>query len=189
MTAVLADSWNVNGYRLVCKSWSPTIVEELAEITTVPIWILFPNLDPCFWSQSALSKVASFVGRPICADEPTTTKSKIAFSRILVVVDLSKELPRGMTLQTPYCGTVLQKIDYEWVPHFCHSCKKIGHTQDRCNKNKPRQLYKPKQPIIEPVVTVTGQDKEGFITTPLKKSTPKKIAVVTTDSVVTDLGN
>ncbi|XP_074289449.1 uncharacterized protein LOC141614601 [Silene latifolia] len=84
MTAVQADSWNVNGYPLVFKSWSPTVAEELAEITTVPIWVLFPNLDPCFWSQTALSKVASFVGKPICADEPTTTKSKIAFARILV---------------------------------------------------------------------------------------------------------
>ncbi|XP_074315627.1 uncharacterized protein LOC141651831 [Silene latifolia] len=164
-------------YPLVFKPWTPTVAEELSEITIVPIWVLFPNLDPFFWSQTALSKVASFVDRPICADEPTTSKSKIAFARILVEVGLSKDLPKGMTLQTPYRGTVLQKIDYEWVPHFCHSCKRIGHTQDRCSRNKPKQVYKPKQSAPQPdPVAKPVQDTKGFKVTP-PKNTPKKTTV------------
>ncbi|XP_074318867.1 uncharacterized protein LOC141655697 [Silene latifolia] len=181
MMSIQSESWNVNGFLLVFKTWTPTIAEELDAVSIVPVWVLFPNLDPCFWSQAALSKVASFVGRPICADEPTTNKSKIAFARILVEVDLSKELPKGMTLQTPYRGTVLQKIVYEWLPYYCHTCHKIGHTKDRCNKNKVRQVYQPKQPVTEtastvqpvpvsePVMPAKRVDKDGFIVTNSKK--------------------
>ncbi|XP_074265385.1 uncharacterized protein LOC141587816 [Silene latifolia] len=173
----MAYTWNVNGYPLVFKPWTSTVAEELSEITTVLIWVLFPNLDPCFWSQAALSKVASFVGRPICADEPTTSKSKITFAKILVEVDLFKDLPKGMTLQTPYRGTVLQKIDYEWVPHYCRSCKRIGHTQDWCSRNKPKQVYKPKKSAPQPdPVAKPVQDTKGFTVTPPKK-TPKKTTV------------
>ncbi|XP_074292942.1 uncharacterized protein LOC141619817 [Silene latifolia] len=165
MARIQSESWNVNGFPLVFKPWSPTVAEELDAVSTVPVWVLFPNLDPCFWSQAALSKVASFVRKPICADEPTTLKSKIAFAQILVEVDLSKELPRGMTLQTPYRGTVLQKIDYEWLPYYCHLCHKIGHTKDRCNKNKTKKVYQPKpKEAGEPSAPVPTADKDGFKT-------------------------
>ncbi|XP_074304832.1 uncharacterized protein LOC141639656 [Silene latifolia] len=140
-------------------------------------------------NKAALSKVASFVGKPICADEPTTTKIKIAFARVLVEVDLSKELPRGMTLQTPYRGTVLQKIEYEWLPHFCHSCRNIGHTQDRCHKNKPKKVFQPKPKDV--VVATKSQDSpakkdaEGFEVV----QTKKKSTELLTDSVTTKLDN
>ncbi|XP_074297877.1 uncharacterized protein At4g02000-like [Silene latifolia] len=143
MEKIRSDVWNLNGYPLVFKEWSPTIVEQL-QVTHIPVWVLLPNLDPCFWSQAALSKVASTIGNPICADEHTTNKTKLAFARILVDVDLSKELPNAVKLSTPYRGIVLQKIEYEWLPYFCSTCQRIGHTKDRCPKLKPKMAYKPK---------------------------------------------
>ncbi|XP_074304670.1 uncharacterized protein LOC141639442 [Silene latifolia] len=135
MEKIRSDTWNVNGFPLVFKPWSPTVIDEL-NVTHVPVWVLFPNLDPCFWSKAGLSKVASAVGQPICADEHTTHKSKLAFARILIDVDLSKELPKAIKINSPYHGTLL--------------CKKIGHTKDRCNPGKPKAkpFYRPKPPVI-----------------------------------------
>ncbi|KAK9714638.1 hypothetical protein RND81_06G108500 [Saponaria officinalis] len=173
MASIQSEAWNVNGYPLVFKEWSPTVAEELDVVTHVPIWVLFPNLDPCFWSNSALSKVASFVGKLICADETTTVKSRIAFSRVLVVVDISKDLRGAVTLQTPFRGKILQKIDYEWVPLFCQTCHKIGHTRDRCKRNQVKQVYRPKvvapTPAITEVAKQPSPDFEGFIPVPSKK--------------------
>ncbi|XP_074290464.1 uncharacterized protein LOC141617178 [Silene latifolia] len=90
MEKIRSDTWNVNGFPLVFKSWSPTVVDEL-NVTHVPVWVLFHNLDPCFWSKAGLSKVASAVGNPICADEHTTNKSKLAFARILIDVGYTKD--------------------------------------------------------------------------------------------------
>ncbi|XP_074299643.1 uncharacterized protein LOC141630787 [Silene latifolia] len=101
MEKIRSDTWNVNGFPLVFKPWSPTVLDEL-NVTHVPVWVLFPNIEPCFWSKSGLSKVASAVGNPICSDEHTTNKSKLAFARILIDVDLSKELPKAVQIQSPY---------------------------------------------------------------------------------------
>ncbi|XP_074266829.1 uncharacterized protein LOC141590117 [Silene latifolia] len=115
MQKIRSDTWNVNGFPLVFKPWSPTVIDEL-NITHVPVWVLFPSLDPCFWSKSALSKVASAVGNPICADEHTTHKSKLAFARILVDVDLSKELPKAIQINSPYRANPKPKPVYRPKP-------------------------------------------------------------------------
>ncbi|XP_074298625.1 uncharacterized protein LOC141629543 [Silene latifolia] len=180
MVSIQTESWNLNGFPLVFKSWSPTVAAELDVMTTVPIWVLFPNLDPCFWSQSALSKVASYVGRPICADETTTNKSKIAFARILVEVDISKELPKAMSLQTPYRGKILQKIVYEWVPYYCHTCKKVGHTKDKCSKNAPPKVYKLVQKEVPVAPPQPASEKEGFTSVQTASKPVKDAAVVPT---------
>ncbi|XP_074298709.1 uncharacterized protein LOC141629634 [Silene latifolia] len=147
MEKIRSNTWNVNRFPLVFKPWSPTVIDELT-VYHVPIWVLFPSLDPCFWSNTALSKVASLIGNPICADEHTTNKSKLAFARVLVDVDLSKELPKAVQINSPYRGTLLQKVEYEWIPHFCSVCKRVGHSKERCNtanpKPKPKVAYKPK---------------------------------------------
>ncbi|XP_074277298.1 uncharacterized protein LOC141600940 [Silene latifolia] len=132
MNKIRSDTWNVNGFPLVFKPWSPTIIDEL-NVSHVPV----PR-----W-------VASAIGNPICANEHTTNKSKLAFARVLVDVDLSKELPKAIKINSPYRGPLLQAVAYEWVPHFCTACKKIGHTQDRCKPAgpaKPKAVYRPKQP-------------------------------------------
>ncbi|XP_074278545.1 uncharacterized protein LOC141602132 [Silene latifolia] len=162
---------------LISKHWnhittpeSPTVTKELTAVTHVPVWVIFPNLDPCFWSKSALSKVASFVGKPICADELTTTKSKIVFARILVEVDLSKDLPKGMALHTPY----------------------RGHTQDRCNRNKPKPVYKPKEaskPVQEAPLAPLVKDKEKGVS-PKRKVVPEsqtEVVVIQLDNQFTSL--
>ncbi|XP_074299345.1 uncharacterized protein LOC141630421 [Silene latifolia] len=147
MNKIKHDSWNLNGFPLVFKDWSPTIVEELTQVSVVPIWVLFPNLAPCFWSMSGLSNVASLVGKHVCADEVTTEKRKLAFARVLIEVDIFKELHGAVWLNTPYRGHIIQKVVYEWIPYYCTQCKKIGHTKEKCRMGQKRkQTYNPKNP-------------------------------------------
>ncbi|XP_074314673.1 uncharacterized protein LOC141649902 [Silene latifolia] len=150
MEKIRSDTWNVNGFPLVFNPWSPTVVDEL-NVTHVPVWVLFPNLDPCFWSKSGLSKVASAVGNPICADEHTTNKSKLAFARVLIDVDLSKELP------------------------------KVRHTKDRCNPaGKPKTaktVYRPKKTVDAQQVVAPSTASVSNPKTPEKKKSPVKTTV------------
>ncbi|XP_074293049.1 uncharacterized protein LOC141619947 [Silene latifolia] len=141
---IMNDSWNMNGFPLILKNWSTTVVEELHAAPLVPVRVKFPHLDPCLWSSKGLSKVASFVGRPICADEFTTNKSKLAFARILIEVDLSKDLPTSVSFKTPFRGRVEQKIEYEWLPYFCQACRRIGHTKDKCRAGMQSKVYRAK---------------------------------------------
>ncbi|KAL9236117.1 hypothetical protein vseg_010821 [Gypsophila vaccaria] len=111
-TILHGSAWNMNGYLLIFKPWSPTVSQEIEDVSLVPAWVLFPNLDPYLWSAKALSKLASSIGRPICADEPTTNKTKVAFARLLIEVDVSKDLLGVITVTTPY-GPRIQKVQYE----------------------------------------------------------------------------
>ncbi|XP_074266130.1 uncharacterized protein LOC141588596 [Silene latifolia] len=104
-------------------------------ITTVPIWILFPNLDPFLWSNSALSKLASKIGKPLFSDLPTTCKATLSFARVMVETDIAGPLPDELLFSTPYHEVSSQRIAYEWMPYYCESCKKLGHTKDHSKPN------------------------------------------------------
>ncbi|KAL9235893.1 hypothetical protein vseg_010624 [Gypsophila vaccaria] len=129
-------SWNVSGYPLFFKVWSPIVSPELDTVSVVPVLVLFPNLDPYLWSAKSLSKLSSHIERPICADEHTTSKSKASFARILIEVDVSKELPGTITVATPYDDNFIQRVDYEWVPYYCSHCQKLGHQLEHCRQRK-----------------------------------------------------
>ncbi|XP_074301487.1 uncharacterized protein LOC141632882 [Silene latifolia] len=143
MISVQFQPWNLNGFPLVFKGWSPTVAAELDVVTTVPVWVIFPNLDPYFCSQTALGKVASYVGKPICVDETTTNKSKIAFARVLVEVDISKELLK------PWLFKLLIVKETTAVPGPVMQDKE-GFTQVQ---------YSSKQTPTEEVVTTSIQNK------------------------------
>ncbi|KAL9230928.1 hypothetical protein vseg_006216 [Gypsophila vaccaria] len=140
-TILHGPTWNLNGYPPLFKPWSHTISHELEAVSLVPTWVLFPNLDPYLWSAKAVSKLASSIGRHICADEPTTNKTKVSFARLLIELDVSKDLPGAISVTTPY-GPKIQKVQYEWLPYYYSYCRKLGHQLSSCRFQK--KAYKPK---------------------------------------------
>ncbi|XP_074314356.1 uncharacterized protein LOC141649571 [Silene latifolia] len=167
--------WNMGSSTLVLKQWTPTFSKEMDSISIVPAWILFPDLDPFMWSENVLSKMASVVGKPLFADLPTTFKFKLSFARVLVEVDVADDLPTTLQLTSPYHGITQQRIIYEWLPHYCYCCRKLGHTNEHCkftkiNKKfaetvqakKVVQEYRPVQPAVTPPATV-AQDSECHV--------------------------
>ncbi|XP_074288752.1 uncharacterized protein LOC141613909 [Silene latifolia] len=149
--------WNMGTSTLVLKQWTPTFSKEMDSVSTVPTWVLFLDLDPFMWSEKVLSKMASVAGKPLFADPPTTYKSKLSVARVPVEVDVAGDLPTAVQLHSPYHGETTQRIIYEWLPHYCHCCRKLGHTKEKCkftklnNKidalksKKVTQIYKPVQ--------------------------------------------
>lgn len=83
---------------MILQKWTPQFSQELERVTHIPVWVLFPELDPYFWSCSALSKLASKIGKPLFADAFTTSKEKISFAGIMIEVDVSSDLPNHVIL-------------------------------------------------------------------------------------------
>ncbi|KAK9676732.1 hypothetical protein RND81_11G096300 [Saponaria officinalis] len=143
MNSVLKEGpWQIGSNTLVLKQWSPTFSVDMEKITSVPVWVLFPGLDPYLWSDSALSKIASKVGKPFFADLTTTLKSRLSFARVMVEVDVSKPLLDHMFINSPFVGFFSQPVEYEWVPHYCSGCGKLGHLLERCKWNKKKVAAK-----------------------------------------------
>ncbi|XP_059280990.1 uncharacterized protein LOC132034619 [Lycium ferocissimum] len=79
------------------------------------------------WSKKVLSKIASAVGTPVCADECTSKQTKISYARMPIEINLTKELPSVIKVSDPKGNQFPQKVSYEWKPDFCQKCMKIGH--------------------------------------------------------------
>ncbi|XP_074304498.1 uncharacterized protein LOC141639225 [Silene latifolia] len=149
MNAVLRGGpWKIGSNSLVLKQWSPHFSCIMECVTIVPVWILFPDLDPYMWTDSILSKMASKIGKPLFADLHTTCKARLSFARILVEVDISKDLPDHIDINAPFIGHSSQRIVYEWLPYYCKTCLKLGHTDSNCKRNRPAQADAPKSTTI-----------------------------------------
>ncbi|XP_074265992.1 uncharacterized protein LOC141588449 [Silene latifolia] len=158
--------WNIGSNSLVLKQWSPYFSIIMECVTTVFVWILFPDLDPYMWTDSILSKMSDKIGKPLFADLNTTCKAKLSFARVMIEVDVSKDLPDIITINAPYIGHSHQRIIYEWLPYYCHTCKKLGHTTSTCKRNKATSEGAPKKKgvsktvyklVVRPVATVQDQ--------------------------------
>ncbi|KAL2938353.1 hypothetical protein RDABS01_021802 [Bienertia sinuspersici] len=128
---------------LIMKQWSPDIELHKENVKTVPIWIRMPNLDLKYWGQGCLHKLGDIIGTTLKVDNVTMNKDRLSYARILVEVELDKELPNYIRFQNEKGLPVQQNIEYEWRPTFCTVCKKYGHPSDKCHKQTKKQ-WQPK---------------------------------------------
>lgn len=89
--------------------------------------------------NNSLSKIGSLLAVLICIDECTTKVLKVSFARILIEMDVTKEVPRELNIEDPSGSMFTQKVIYDWLPAFSNKCELIGHN---CEKALPRKPAK-----------------------------------------------
>lgn len=110
------------------------------EIRQVPVWVQFPNLPLDLWTGKALSKLGSRIGTPLNTDKLTRTMDRVCYARVLIEVDVAKELPTSIPVRCPKGNILTQEVYYEYIPYYCNDCKVIGHSVEGC----PRNINQPK---------------------------------------------
>lgn len=83
------------------------------------------------WTKKRIGVVVCRFGIPIEIDELTYGKNLMNFVRVLVKVDLTKELPKTLTFKQPK-GTFEVRLEYENLPVLCNNCLKTGHMEQDC---------------------------------------------------------
>ncbi|XP_074299427.1 uncharacterized protein LOC141630522 [Silene latifolia] len=174
-TVMRGGCWNLNNSMLVLKTWHPNFRRELDFVSVVPVWILLMDLDPLFWSPKALSKISSKIGKPLYADPVITHKERLHFARVLVELDASKLVPEELLLHSPFGGSILERVVVEWMPYFCHHCKKLGHEQGNCRLLKKSELPK-KGPVTKKTYVAVVQSHK-----PNREQTTRNLPAVTQD--------
>ena len=133
---------------LILRRWSEAITMHRENLDTIPVWIRLPNLNFCFRTNSALSKIGSVIGNPICMDHATAAGTRYAFARICVEVDIDAEFPSELRMKYKE-QTIIQKIDYAWKPNPCKACRTFTHGEKSCplkiDNSKPKQVWVPKK--------------------------------------------
>ena len=62
-------------------------------LRVIPVWIIIFDLLVKCWGPNSLS-MCSILEEPICTNDVTASQSRIAFARVLVEVDVTKEVPK-----------------------------------------------------------------------------------------------
>ncbi|KAK4709754.1 hypothetical protein R3W88_004267 [Solanum pinnatisectum] len=106
----------MNNKPIIVKVWSAEFNFNKEVLQTVPIWVKYPNLPLSCWSQDSLSRISSGLGVPLYADECTTKVERISFARVLVEMDVARELPKKLKMEDPNGRVFEQAVQYEWIP-------------------------------------------------------------------------
>ncbi|KAI5677890.1 hypothetical protein M9H77_08840 [Catharanthus roseus] len=84
--------------------------------TVVLVWVTLPSLPVDLWNAQGLGKICSKIGNPLCSDAMTGRKERIFYARVLVEVDMAKELVSKVTIKLPYGNRREQHVIYENFP-------------------------------------------------------------------------
>ena len=115
-------------------------------MTTVSTWIQLPDLPLECWNNLALSKIVSKVGTPISSDQLTRTIDRISFARVLVEVDVSKELVTSVKVKLPTGVVYDQLVVFESPPKYCKKCLTFTHGDAGCSRVSGERIYLPYVP-------------------------------------------
>ncbi|KAH0664989.1 hypothetical protein KY285_026195 [Solanum tuberosum] len=131
----------LNNRPIIVKVWSPEFDFNKEVLQTVPI-CQYPNLPLSCWSMDSLSRISSGLGEPLYADECTTKVDRISFARVLIEMDVTRELPRKLKVEEPNGRVFEQEVQYEWVSEYCAKCMQVGLSWKEVGKVQARKITK-----------------------------------------------
>lgn len=124
----------IYGRPLILKHMQPLFEFGACTASVIPTWILLPGLPIDLWNSKVLDKICSRVGVPLCTDRMTGLKERISYARVLVEVDIAKELVGEIPIKLPGGKLRMQDVIYENLPKFCTHCRIMGHVLENCRK-------------------------------------------------------
>ncbi|KAI0530613.1 hypothetical protein KFK09_000158 [Dendrobium nobile] len=90
-------------------------------------------------------------GRPLKVDNSTSVGSRPSLARVLVEIDITKDLPDKIWLGSENSGYV-QRVCFEEVPAYCAVCKRLGHFKGDCdNFSASLNVNKSRENVVKPV--------------------------------------
>ncbi|KAK7845181.1 hypothetical protein CFP56_009989 [Quercus suber] len=116
----------VDDYDKVLKG-GPWFVASEAKLSSVAVWVRFPELPIEFYDRSVLKEIGSVIGPVLRIDSYTASGTRGSYARLCVQVDLEKPLITVVRI-----GKCKQAVMYEGISSLCFSCGCLGHTQGNC---------------------------------------------------------
>ncbi|XP_058748829.1 uncharacterized protein LOC131621809 [Vicia villosa] len=155
---LMKGPYTLRNIPLMIKEWKPDFNLKRDMLRTIPLWVKLPRLPLHLWGAKSLSKIGSALGVPLVTDECTASKLRVSYARILVEVDITKELIKEIAIKDCEGRKLMQPVEYEWKPLYCDRCKSIGH---RCKDVVKKQwIPKGKSPETTPNDLLQGTTEE-----------------------------
>ncbi|GJT27363.1 kinase-like domain, phloem protein 2-like protein [Tanacetum coccineum] len=145
------------------------------DVRTVPVWVKLHGVPVMAFSDDGLSAIATKLGTPLMLESYTSDMYNI-------VVAMLRIMGEGH-----YTCNV--RVEYEWKPPRCSSCKVFGHIHEECSKNtgadEKKTIKKPSQISrgvpVGPEMGFKPQKEYRHVP---KKPNPSSSGIVESDSEV-----
>ena len=129
-----AGVWAVKPGHLRLQPWSPDFNPNSQHLTNAQVWIKLHDLPWEYWDASILKNIARGVGIPLKIDQNTLEGKFGHYARILVDIDLSKELTDSLMIER-LGHKFFISVEFENIPAFCRNCSMVGHSLANCKRN------------------------------------------------------
>ena len=113
---MMKGPYTIRNMSVLLREWRRDFNLKKDLLRTLPLWVKLPYLPLYLWGDNTLGKIVSAIGSPIVTDECTTSKLRVSYARILVEVDITKELPQEITIRDRSGNKLQQAIEFEWKP-------------------------------------------------------------------------
>lgn len=141
--ALVSGSFFISNQLFCVRPWSPLIEKTISYIKSVPIWVMIYGIPLHMWNNDGFGLIASFLGKPILADDFTINQTRLAYARICVEIDIEFSYPASIPLLIDGKYAMDLPVEYQWRPPKCEGCKVFRHTSENCSmKNKTLRTTK-----------------------------------------------
>ncbi|KAK1327168.1 40S ribosomal protein S29 [Acorus calamus] len=91
--------WTMNNRPFILRQWSPEVKMEQPRLTSIPVWVRLPTLPLHFWTPTAMGKIVSAIGTPLCMDTATRMFTRISYARVYVEIEAGETLPDSICVR------------------------------------------------------------------------------------------
>lgn len=124
--------WNIAGFPMFVSPWSPDFEPDSPPITSASVTAEFRGVPYLLFNKQSLSRLATAVGKPIALAPETERKETFEVAKVLIRVDLTKDLPSKLILGLSSGREYEIAVTYPWLPPRCEECNAYGHVRNRC---------------------------------------------------------
>ena len=119
--------WFIGDHFLAIKPWEPYFRASGGNLSSVAVWVRFPELPIEFYDLEVLKEIGSAIGPVLRIDSYTATGSRGSYARLCIQIDLAKPLINSIRI-----GRLVQQVKYEGISSLCFCCGRLGHKQENC---------------------------------------------------------
>ena len=108
--------WHIQNNPLIVRKWEPRLSSLEFKMFKLLIWIHFSNVPLELFTQRGLSYISSAIGSSLYMDKIIASQQRLAFAKICVEVEATKEIPRSIEVEMKDGSLVTIIVKVPWTP-------------------------------------------------------------------------
>lgn len=131
------NMWNIAGHPMFVAPWSPDFSPDSPPISSAIVTVELRGVPYLLFNKESLGRIATAVGKPIALAPETARKENFEVAKILVRINLLKDLPSRVVSGFSDGREIDIEVSYPWLPPKCAVCNQFGHETSLCRLKPP----------------------------------------------------